>query len=153
MKYIIPLFFISVSFAQTISLKHPCNGKTILKNKISSNYLGLSLGKVTVDFLDENKIKFNGSEQGISAISNSPRGDDAIVVIDDENLLAFGWCYSVNGVVPDKYADKIPFTSEIINLVWFYGSSRNKKNKWVNMCKLASKLPPKFNPACKKKKH
>ncbi len=149
MKYLLLITFTHFSFSQSISLKHPCTGKTIVKNKIDQSYDGLSLGKVTLDFLDENKIIFKGSEQGIAQILDTPLGDKAIVVVNDENLLAFGWCYLVNGVVPDKYADKIIFSSKVKNVIWFYGYSRNEKNKWVNMCKLASKLPIKYNPSCK----
>lgn len=150
MKYIFFLFFLNISFAKTISLKDPCNGKTVFKSKIKPAYDGLSIGKVTIDYFDEYKINFQGSEQGISQILNTPIGDKALVILDDENLLAFGWCYTINGVVPNKYADKIIYSSKINSITWFYGYSRNRKNKWLNMCKRASKLPQKFNPSCKK---
>jgi len=141
---------VNITFAQTISVKHPCSGKTIVENQIDENDYGLNMGKITVNFLHENNINFQGSEAGISQILKTPIGDKSLVIIDDMTMLAFGWCYSINGVVPDKYADKVIYSSGVEQIIWFYGYSRNTSNKWVNMCKLASNLPEKYNPGCKK---
>ncbi len=128
----------------------PCSGKTLIKEEVKKKYENYSVGDLTIEVLDEHMIKYKGSEKSMIQIFGSPIGDKAFKIVDDETLLAFGWCYSIDGVIPDKYPDEVLVSKKIKKIRWFYGSSKNYKNKWVDMCKFAYNLSSDLNPACEK---
>ncbi|RZJ25676.1 MAG: DUF4430 domain-containing protein, partial [Flavobacterium sp.] len=57
-----------------------------------------SLGFLTEFLLNKGQIPYTGDKSGIASIAGSPVGDDAIEVLSDSKLRAYGWCVEVDGV-------------------------------------------------------
>lgn len=107
----------------------PCDTKPVFQGKTDVD-LTKSLGAVTVEILNQNKIPFVGTESGFNSIINTPTGIDAMEIVSQTELRAYGWCYSLNGKVPDIMPDKVPLTSQKDHLIWFYAYTTNIKNQW-----------------------
>ena len=93
-----------------------------------------SVGKISVDIFEANKIPFVGSEEGMSMIANSPMGLDAMEVLSDTKMRAYGWCFTVNGVLPDVLASKSFLTSQNDYISWFYAYSTYDAGIWTDYC-------------------
>lgn len=99
-------------------------------------------GTATVAILERNKIPFLGSAAGIHSILNTPVGDEAIEVINDQEMRAYGWCYEVDDKQPDVMPDKVMLTGSE-HLKWFYAFSHYKSGNWLTYCEPAFTVKPK----------
>ncbi len=115
-------------------IANPCKKKLALKSNITSSMINKSVGEITIHFLDKNKVKYLGNENGIHSINGTKYGSDAIQVISDTEMNAYGWCFSINGKVPDKLAGQIKIKSTKDRILWFYAFSNYKDGKWTNYC-------------------
>lgn len=101
-----------------------------------------SIGKISVDIFEANKIPYIGSEEGMAMIANSPIGLDAMEVLSDTKMRAHGWCFSVNGVVPDVLASKSYLAKQDDYISWFYAYSTYDRGVWTDYCVPTSKISP-----------
>lgn len=101
-----------------------------------------SVGKISVDIFDSNKIPFIGSEEGMAMIANSPIGLDAMEVLSDTKMRAHGWCFSVNGVVPDVLASKTYLKAQDDYISWFYAYSTYDRGVWTDYCVPTHQIKP-----------
>ncbi len=108
----------------------PCSNKAAHAGKQLTD-IKLSIGEITVEILDYNKIPYEGTELNFSSIYNSPTGLEAMEVISDTEMRAHGWCYSLNGVIPDVMPNHTYPSSQNDHLIWFYGYYTNKDNVWL----------------------
>tara|TARA_Y100000817_G_C16743170_1_gene493417 strand:- start:129 stop:581 length:453 start_codon:yes stop_codon:yes gene_type:complete len=92
-----------------------------------------NVGRVTVDLFERHSVPFVGTERGIARVFDSPTGDEALEVLNDSEMLAYGWCYSVNGIEPGVYADEYPVSSED-QITWWYGYAHYKEGEWIEQC-------------------
>jgi hypothetical protein len=92
------------------------------------------VGSLTVSVLNDHDIPFVGSESGINSIFGTPTGDAAIEVIDDRSMRAYGWCYSVDGVVPDVMPDAYELTGTEASIAWFFAYSSYEDGAWRRYC-------------------
>lgn len=99
-----------------------------------------SVGKISVDIFEANNIPYIGSEEGMSMIANSPMGLDAMEVLSDTKMRAYGWCFSINGVIPDVLASKSYVTSQNDYISWFYAYSTYDTGIWTDYCVPSYKL-------------
>ena len=125
--------------AITFEIVGPCDGTPFLQGTFKSD-ISESVGKTTLDLLDFYGISYVGTENGIHSIQNSPIGDDAIEVLSETRLRAYGWCFSINGVIPDKLASMVNFQSASDHLRWFYAYSTYDNGVWVDYCKPSFKI-------------
>ncbi len=146
MKILIFLAVFTFSLhASQIKLNAPCNNDTLYQG----DYFYLlppSLGEFAVHFFSDNEIPFQGSEMGFNSILETPIGLDALVVIDDQTMLAFGWCFKHNGKIKELMANEI----EVLRgdkVEWFYGHARMENNTWTQQCVEGPYNSP-LNPAC-----
>jgi hypothetical protein len=65
-------------------------------------------------------VSVNGSGSTIIPISNGSRH--------------FGWCYTVNGVLPDFTASEMMLKRASDSVRWFYGYIDFQNGKWGKMC-------------------
>ncbi len=93
-----------------------------------------SVGKISVDIFEAHNIPFVGSEEGMAMIANSPMGLDAMEVLSDTKMRAYGWCFSINGVIPDVLASKSYLTSQNDYISWFYAYSTYDSGIWLDYC-------------------
>jgi hypothetical protein len=148
MKIILMAFLLSLS-AQAIELKFigPCDENFIMKVAVEEDYR--NVGELTIETLKKFNIPFQGTERGLASAFETPTGSDALEVISEEELRAYGWCFSVDGVAPEVYPHEVLLTAETKSVVWHFGFARYYQGKWVTQCTPASTVRPDF--LCKDK--
>jgi len=93
-----------------------------------------SVGKLSINILNNQNIPFVGSEEGIKTIFSIPTKKNDILIISDTELLAYGWCYKVNGLAPELYPHKVEVL-EGDHIQWYFAFSRYLNGEWVSQCK------------------
>jgi len=88
-------------------------------------------GTVTVAALNAGHIPFKGADYGILNIFDLT---DDIDVLSDTEMKAYGWCFSVDGVVPDKTPDKVWAKKTDSVIEWFYAYAWYKDGRWIGQC-------------------
>ncbi|MBO9665264.1 MAG: DUF4430 domain-containing protein [Bdellovibrio sp.] len=145
MKNIIALFAVLLplsSHALTWKVVGPCSETPLYEGTVQAD-LKKTAGALTIEIFEAAKVPYYGVEEGISSINDSPVGLDAMEVISDTEMRAYGWCYSINGQVPLAMPHKTFIKSQDDTLVWFYGYSTNKNNQWLDMCMPGFKIKAK----------
>lgn len=134
--YFLVLFLITISFNSKadfqLTIDEICSDNKIASEKIKAN--NISLGDFIVNYLDTNKIPFVGSKYGINTIKNSPVGDEALIVLNDHEMLAFGWCYKIDGIVSEKMPDEVVLDDSTMDVHWYYGFAHYFNGEWVSQC-------------------
>lgn len=142
MKYLVSLLFLTHAHATTIEFIGPCDSRPLLEANVKFDYE--NVGELTLGILKKYNAQYEGSEQGLNQAFNTPVGLDAMEVISDEEMRSYGWCFKINGNLPEKYASDIYVTDKIKIISWYYGYAYYKKGKWLNWCQEAYKLKPAF---------
>lgn len=93
--------------------------------------LPASVGAITVGELTASGIAFGGGDFGISEMFGL--GQD-IDVISDTEMKAYGWCFSVDGVVAETMPDKTTVTLPDSRLRWFYAYAHYLNGDWIAQC-------------------
>ncbi|WP_374076815.1 DUF4430 domain-containing protein [Bdellovibrio bacteriovorus] len=119
------------SHAVSWQIYGPCDEKPIAQGEVTAD-MTKSVGTISVEIFDQNKIPYIGAAEGFNSIVNTPVGLDSVEVVSDTELRAYGWCYSVNGKTPAEMPHKINFKSQTDTLIWFYAYSTNKNNEWMD---------------------
>ena len=71
----------------------------------------------------QNNIQNQSSEFGVAQLMNSPIGIDAMEVLSDTVMRSHGWCYSVDGEIPELLMNEMKLTGEEKVITWFMGYS------------------------------
>ena len=117
----------------------PCS-KTPLYSGSFITDLSESAGQISLDIFDSHNIAYVGSLDGMAMIANSPVGLDAMEVLSDTKMRAYGWCFSVNGVVPEVLASKTYLKAQDDYISWFYAYSTYDRGLWLDYCVPAHKI-------------
>ena len=137
MKFLFLTFIfslISSANAGTISFVGACSKEPIAVFDFDINEASeKSVGQITIDTLIEQSIPFLGTDEGINSIFNTPVGIDAMEIPSDTEMMAYGWCYSINGFEPNAYPHKI-FATNDDHILWWFGFAHNKDGKWISQC-------------------
>ena len=116
----------------------PCSTKPLH----ASNLLeALTVGEATVRTLDKHKIPYQGNERGMNTMFKL--GND-MEILSDSDMRAYGWCFDIDGEVPESYADEIPLHEGMKKVRWFHGYAEMKNGQWVSQCRETAKLKPEF---------
>ncbi|MES2526053.1 MAG: hypothetical protein V4598_03165 [Bdellovibrionota bacterium] len=119
----------------------PCSEKPLQ----SVNLLeGMNVGEATVRTFWSKRIPFQGTDRAINTIMGIPKKDETLEVISDTDMRAYGWCFDVDGEVPEEYADQIPLHEGMKKIRWFHGYAEMKGGQWVSQCQETAKLKPAF---------
>ncbi len=142
MKIISLLFLLTsfTAFGTTLKFIGACNDNFILKTEQDDF---VTVGELTVGTLTRYRIPYIGNEQGLSSVFETPIGDSAIEVVSKDEFRTYGWCYFVNGVLPEvlPHESKINSTDEV---TWVFSYARSFKGVWTDQCLPAWKVKPKF---------
>jgi hypothetical protein len=142
---IISIFLSIMSFqlwALELKFIGPCDEDFILKAQVSGDYS--NVGELTVATLKQFKIPFKGSPEGISSVFHTPTGEEALEVVSPNEMRAYGWCYSIDGIAPEVYPHEAPVYPHTKSIVWHYGFARYYNGQWVTQCTPAHTVKPKF---------
>lgn len=136
---LLALFLASVSAgATTIEVIQPCAERIAMQSMTT----GKTVAEATVTALTAAGIPFVGtSEGGISSILQTPIGVDAIEIISNQDMRAYGWCFEVDGVQPGAMPDRVSLHGAE-HIKWFYGSALYKAGDWVSFCDPSSAQTP-----------
>ena len=118
--------------ALEVSIIKPCSNETLSSASVELE-AEQSVGEVTLGYLSDANIVFEGTEQGVQSIMGTPAGLDAFEVVSELEMFGYGWCYSVNGVSPEVMPDQY-LIKEGDHLVWWYGFAHFLNGEWVSQC-------------------
>ena len=132
MKTIIILFLSLTSQAGTLNIIGPCDKSPVISHEFSLES-EVSVGKLSVDSFESLNVPYIGSELGMNSIINTPTGMDAMEIISDSEMMAYGWCYSVNGFEPGEYPNKV-YVKNDDSVIWWFGYAHYKDGQWITQC-------------------
>jgi hypothetical protein len=136
------LIFLSYNaYALEFMVVGPCDDRPLFSKTIKLDSTTQNLGQLTKQTLVENNIIHEGTDKKISTIYNIPQEDQKIEIISDQQMYAYGWCFSVNGKVPDSYGDKIEVTDNDV-IIWYLAGSHYNRGEWLSMCEYANLRKP-----------
>jgi hypothetical protein len=129
--------------AVTVEIKNPCGGASwlITNHKLDHPQ---SVGALTLEVFEQSQITYLGSVEGINSINKTPMGSDALEVISDRNMRAYGWCYAIDSEVSEGLAHEQMIKHDQSHLVWFFGFANYIDGNWVTMCEPTAESRPKF---------
>lgn len=130
------------TLAVTFEVAEPCSGN-ILRSQNLPNYRG-DLGSLTLEQLELWGVDFIGNEIGIHTILGTPVGDEALEIINNLEMRSYGWCYEVDGKIPEVLPPYYEVTSSNKKVTWFFGFAYYKAGEWVSQCEKVSKVKPAF---------
>ena len=144
-RLLVALFFSLISLsnlATTFEVEDPCSGKALYLKKSFGRFD--NLGAMTVSILDESSLEYVGNELGIHKIGETPVGDDALEIINRLEMRSYGWCYSVDGNVPEVLPPQFKLTGKEKRIVWYFGYAYYRAGEWLSQCQKVSELQPAF---------
>tara|TARA_R110002049_G_scaffold118674_2_gene272698 strand:+ start:39 stop:455 length:417 start_codon:yes stop_codon:yes gene_type:complete len=135
MKIISLILFLTLSLNSYATLSLVSHDGTQAFNlPLKQSDIGKSIGQLTVEMLDLYQIDYQGSELGLNSVLNSPLGTDAFIIISQNEMKSYGWCYSYNGIVPEVYPNEIEIKSIQDRIEWFWGYAHYLNGKWISQC-------------------
>jgi hypothetical protein len=135
-------FYTDMARALIIEFKGPCFEEPLHSSQVESSFT--NVGAVTISELEKSKIPYMGNEIGLHTAFNTPIGMDALEVISDEEMKSYGWCYAVDGEIPEIYPVDYTITKNIRKITWFFGYARYFRGEWTDQCLKAYKNPPAY---------
>ncbi len=147
MKYLVSLsLLLSLNTnALKFEIIDSCSKKPVFETMVTDSYP--TVGKLSLEVLAKNNIQNLSSDYGISQLMNSPIGLDAMEILSDTLMRSHGWCYSVDGVVPELLMNELELTGSEEVITWFMGHSTYIGNPqtgeaiWEGQCVPSNSLP------------
>lgn len=99
-----------------------------------------TVSAVTLSAFDQNGVTYLGAEQGFNSILGTPTGMDALEVISDTEMRAYGWCFTINGYLSHEMMDQTYFEEDSI-VTWYYGFTYYDSGEWSGICTPARTVP------------
>ncbi|AZZ37027.1 hypothetical protein CIK05_09555 [Bdellovibrio sp. qaytius] len=132
MKFIFALLLPLQVYALTFEVIGPCSDQPFYETSTTLKHT--NLGHLTEFLLNKGSIPYTGDATGIGSINGSPVGDDALEVLSDSTMRAYGWCVEVDGVQPDVMPDKVMISENVKHIRWFYAFSLYVSGEWTQYC-------------------
>jgi len=146
MTFILILLLSFSALAYQVSFVGPCDSQPIVEVEVKTKLA--TVGDLTVHFLDTKRIPFIGNAGALQSVFDTPMGDEAIEVRSDNEMRAYGWCYFVNDLEPDVFANEYPLDESVQKIEWIFGFAHYKNGEWISSCTPAFTVKPDF--LCKK---
>lgn len=134
------LLFSTSALALEIEFIGPCSKESFLRKTANSTH-SRNVGELSLEVLEAAKIPYLGSSRGLNQIGTSPVGDEALVILSDSEMLAYGWCFEVDGIVPEKFPDQVDVRG-VKKIVWYYAYAHYLRGEWVAQCRPSYLRPP-----------
>ncbi len=132
--FLILIFFNHFAFAIDYKIIGPCSDIPAYSGTIEVSDLFQTVGKTTLQIFEQRQIPFIGNDYGFNSIMNTPTDKKSIEILSATKMRAYGWCYSVNGVIPEILPGNAVFISNQDQLSWFYAYSTYDTGKWLDYC-------------------
>ena len=94
------------------------------------------VGAITYSTLIQAQTKgviktFVADEAGVASIENM---SNDIEVLNDTEMRAWGWCFSIDHIIPETLPAKTQLTGDEQKLTWYYGFAHYIQGEWVSQC-------------------
>lgn len=110
-----------------------CSPESLLTSEVK--YVkGMNVGEMSLKVLDDHGIPYQGTSAGLNQLFDTPIGLDAMEVVSDNEMMAYGWCFEIDGTIPEVFADKVPVKSTTKVVTWFYGYAHFLNGEWISQC-------------------
>ncbi len=129
--------------AALLTIEDPCTGKAVQRDDWREE-LPRTVGSLTVATLQRAQIPYLGNEVGIHSMLGTPLGDEALEIINRMEMRSYGWCYEVDGEVPESLPNTFVITSKHKKITWFFGYAHYVAGEWVSQCEKVSDTRPPF---------
>jgi hypothetical protein len=127
--------------AASIEFLGPCSVQPLLRARILGE--PANLGVATIETLERFGVDYEGTEQGLNSAFGTPTGMAAMEVVSDREMRSYGWCYEVDGKVPEVYANEVPMRG-VREVRWYFAYAHYFDGQWVAQCVPAHRLRPRF---------
>lgn len=132
---------IDLSRAQSLTIQGPCSAVPTHRYEASETHFQ-NVGAFTLRALDALKLSYEGNERGLNSIEGSATGMDALEILSESEMRAYGWCYRVNGLAPEQFPDEIMIETAADQVEWFFAYAHYKEGIWISQCEPAYLLKP-----------
>lgn len=130
MKLLI-FFQLLVSSVYSLNLEiHGPNGEVYFSQEVEAS-LPKSVGAISVKVFNEYAIPFVGAERGVNELYGF---GNELEIISKSEMKAYGWCYSVDGLISEEMADSTFVTNQDSSILWFYAYAHYDKGVWTSQC-------------------
>lgn len=122
--------------AVVFEIKNLCDNESYFKTEVSV-FAPTTLSHLSLNIFESHNIPYAGAETGINHILNTKVGLEAYEIFGEENMSmrVYGWCYSINGVVPEVMMNQVTIEAKNEDhVIWFYGYAEVYKNDWLSQC-------------------
>lgn len=120
--------------AASIGVIGPCSEEPVFEREFEVTGSSSSVGDISALIFKESGLPYAGDADGFTSIMDSPTGAQAIEFVADGKMRVYGWCFSVNGVLPEVMPGSFYMKSEADRLIWFYAFSTYENGLWTNTC-------------------
>ncbi len=139
MKKLILAAFISFPvLAVELNFIGPCSEEFIMRTQVTEEFN--HVGDLTIATLNKYKIPFHGYPEGMASVFGF---GNYMETLADNEFRAYGWCFKVDGVMPEVFPYEAYLTPETKTISWIYGYSHFKNGEWLSQCEEAFKVKPK----------
>ena len=135
----------SFGYSAKLEIIGPCSERSVYQFEVGDKFD--TVADLTFHILDKNKIPYTGTDKGITTLISAPHGDDALEVVSDTQMRAYGWCFFVNGELSLDYADEV-YLNPGDRIQWVYSYAWYDRG-WKTMCNPSYKV--KSDYICKRK--
>ena len=136
--FILSLLFISPVHAVTLAV-YQMQGVRILGTSLGNKAVGQSVGVATIAALrqkaDFSDFTYAGDENYISSMNGLGEKTETL---HNGDIKASGWCFTLNGVMPNQGANQIKITSQSDEVVWYYGYMLKTGGEWQTVARTHS---------------
>ncbi len=130
----LPILLFSLhAIAFEVQFVGPCSKQPLLSEEVKFAP-NMNAGEITIAVLDAHKIPYQGTTSGLNQVYNTAIGLDAMEVISNQEMMAYGWCFEVDGQIPEVFADKFPIEPGTKVVRWFYGYAHYLNGEWISQC-------------------
>ena len=130
---VLTLSFLSfASRGATLIVEDFCSANPLLDVQVEVAE-SMTVSDFTLQQLQSSNIAFQGAKEGINSILSSPTGMVALDVLNDQEMRAFGWCYTVDGQLSDAFMHQQPITNQSV-VRWFFAYSYYQSGVWTDFC-------------------
>lgn len=119
----------------------PCAEAPVFSAALPPGGEGVSVGSATVRALALAGLAYEGDEAAMRTILGTPVVEDAYEILPGGELRVYGWCFSVDGEVPQTTPDAV-FLRGGERVVWFHAYSVYSGGAWGGLCSPSWRVKP-----------
>jgi hypothetical protein len=148
MKKLLSILLISMSLeaycAFWIEIVNPCVNVPSVFEEVDI-FAPAKMNEVVNFFFPNFGIPYLATESSMLHIFHTPYGDEAMEMVNSNHFRFYGWCYSVDGVIPDVTMDQFTVDPYYVHHIrWFYGFVELINGQWGEYCQALYNHPDRF---------